>query len=207
MGVFLIIVAARSYSRFKSKTILKSLTCRCLAVGLRSRAGGQKRTCPLEVFGRSGLNQFTGFYSDVNPFEASIAARYTINGMWSVTGGGGRGFGNGIGAPDLRFFAMAAFNPDFGRGPETPQPDQDQDGEMFGLSVFIRDGDAVYRSYFTSNRGVEALGPVWTLLDLTPFGRQETWQDAPAGTPQGAPYEWWRRHGKYESRSGASREA
>jgi predicted dithiol-disulfide oxidoreductase (DUF899 family) len=31
-----------------------------------------------------------------------------------------------------------SFNPDFGRGPETPQPDRDQDGEMFGLSAFIR---------------------------------------------------------------------
>jgi OmpA-OmpF porin, OOP family len=74
----------------------------------------------LEVFGRAGLNQFSSFYSDVNPFEASIAARYTINGMWSVTGGGGRGFGNGIGAPDLRLFAMAAFSPDF--------RDRDKDG-------------------------------------------------------------------------------
>jgi outer membrane protein OmpA-like peptidoglycan-associated protein len=74
----------------------------------------------LEIFGRSGLNQFAEFYSDVNPFEADIAARYTINGMWSVTAGGGRGFGNGIGAPDLRLFAMAAFAPDF--------RDRDKDG-------------------------------------------------------------------------------
>ena len=77
-----------------------------------------------------------------------------------------------------------SFNPDFGRGPETPQPGRDQDGEMFGLSAFIRDGDSVYRTYFTSNRGVEALGPVWTLLDLTALGRQEEWEDAPEGTPQ-----------------------
>ena len=90
-----------------------------------------------------------------------------------------------------------SFNPDFGRGPETPQPDQHQDGEMFGLSAFIREGDAVYRTYFTSNRGVEALGPVWTLLDLTALGRQEEWEDAPAGTPQTPPYQWWRRHDEY----------
>jgi hypothetical protein len=74
----------------------------------------------LEVFGRSGLTQFTSFYSDVNPFEASIAARYNVSGMWSVTAGGGRGFGSGIGAPDLRLFAMAAFSPDF--------RDRDKDG-------------------------------------------------------------------------------
>ena len=92
-----------------------------------------------------------------------------------------------------------SFNPDFGRGPEVPQPDQHQDGERFGLSAFIRDGDAVYRSYFTSNRGVEALGPVWTLLDLTALGRQEEWEDAPEGTPQIRPYQWWRRHDEYGS--------
>jgi predicted dithiol-disulfide oxidoreductase (DUF899 family) len=68
------------------------------------------------------------------------------------------------------------------------------DGETFGLSVFLRDGERVYRTYFTSGRGVEALGSVWTFLDLTPLGRQETWEDSPAGYPQTPPYEWWRRH-------------
>jgi predicted dithiol-disulfide oxidoreductase (DUF899 family) len=48
-------------------------------------------------------------------------------------------------------------------------------GEGFGLSVFFRDGDRVFRSYFTSGRGVEALGSNWTFLDLTPLGRQEDW--------------------------------
>jgi predicted dithiol-disulfide oxidoreductase (DUF899 family) len=96
-----------------------------------------------------------------------------------------------------------SFNPDFGRGPQTPQPDQDQDGERFGLSAFLREGDAVYRTYFTSNRGVEALGPVWTLLDLTALGRQEEWEDAPEGTPQTPPYRWWRRHDEYGSEKSA----
>ncbi len=70
-------------------------------------------------------------------------------------------------------------------------------GEIFGLSVFLRDGDNVFRTYFTNGRGVEALGSVWTLLDLTPYGRQETWEDSPEGWPQTAPYEWWRRHDEY----------
>jgi len=90
------------------------------------------------------------------------------------------------------------FNVDFGVGPETPQPDVYQDGETFGLSVFVRDGDSVYRTYFTTKRGVEALGSVWTFLDLTPLGRQEAWEDSPAGYPQTKPYEWWRRHDEYE---------
>jgi predicted dithiol-disulfide oxidoreductase (DUF899 family) len=91
------------------------------------------------------------------------------------------------------------FNVDFGVSPETPQPDVYQDGESFGLSVFLRDGDDVFRTYFTTNRGVEALGSVWTLLDLTPLGRQENWEDSPTGYPQGKPYEWWRRHDEYEN--------
>ena len=91
------------------------------------------------------------------------------------------------------------FNVDFGVSAETPQPDVYQDGETFGLSVFLRDGDDVYRTYFTTNRGVEALGSVWTFLDLTPLGRQENWEDSPAGYPQGKPYEWWRRHDEYEN--------
>jgi predicted dithiol-disulfide oxidoreductase (DUF899 family) len=90
------------------------------------------------------------------------------------------------------------FNVDFGRSPETPQPDQYQDGEMFGLSAFFRDGDAVYRTYFTTRRGAEALGSVWTFLDLTLLGRQETWEDSPEGWPQEPPYEWWRRHDEYD---------
>jgi predicted dithiol-disulfide oxidoreductase (DUF899 family) len=69
--------------------------------------------------------------------------------------------------------------------------------ETFGLSVFLRDGESVFRTYFTNGRGVEALGSVWTFLDLTPFGRQEHWEQTPAGRPQSAPYEWWRLHDEY----------
>jgi predicted dithiol-disulfide oxidoreductase (DUF899 family) len=82
------------------------------------------------------------------------------------------------------------FNIDFGLTTER--------GETFGLSVFLRDGDDVYRTYFTSRRGVEALGSVWSFLDLTPLGRQETWEESPEGYPQTPPYEWWRRHDEYE---------
>jgi predicted dithiol-disulfide oxidoreductase (DUF899 family) len=71
-------------------------------------------------------------------------------------------------------------------------------GEEFGLSVFLRDGDQVFRTYFTDGRGVEALGSVWTFLDLTPLGRQEDWEDSPEGYPQTPRYSWWRRHDEYE---------
>ena len=91
------------------------------------------------------------------------------------------------------------FNVDFGVSPEEPRVGEYQDGESFGLSVFFREGDEIFRTYFTNRRGVEALGSVWTFLDLTPLGRQETWEDSPGGYPQTKPYEWWRRHDEYEA--------
>ena len=81
------------------------------------------------------------------------------------------------------------FNVDFGVTTD--------EGETFGLSVFLRDGEGVFRTYFTSGRGVEALGSTWTFLDLTPLGRQEDWEDSPEGWPQSPPYQWWRRHDEY----------
>ncbi|MFI6512175.1 DUF899 domain-containing protein [Streptosporangium sp. NPDC050855] len=73
-------------------------------------------------------------------------------------------------------------------------------GDGFALNVFLRDGDEVYRTYFTTGRGVERLGSNWTFLDLTPLGRQETWEDSPEGRPQTEPYEWWRLHDEYAGR-------
>jgi hypothetical protein len=74
----------------------------------------------LEVFGRSGLNDFTKFYWDVNPFEVDVAARAPITGMWSLIAGGGAGLGKGIGAPRMRFLLGTLFTPDF--------RDRDSDG-------------------------------------------------------------------------------
>ncbi len=70
-------------------------------------------------------------------------------------------------------------------------------GEGFALSVFLRDGDTVYRSFVTSSRGVDRLRLDFNLLDLTPFGRQEEWEDSPAGWPQTEAYTWWRKHDEY----------
>jgi predicted dithiol-disulfide oxidoreductase (DUF899 family) len=68
----------------------------------------------------------------------------------------------------------------------------------FGLSVLIRDGDEIFRSYFTTARGVEPIVSTFNLLDLTPLGRQEEWEDSPPAYPQTPPYVWWRRHDEYE---------
>lgn len=70
-------------------------------------------------------------------------------------------------------------------------------GEKHGVSVFLREDDAIYRTYFTTMRGVEYLGSNWTYLDLTPLGRQETWEDSPQNVEQSAPYQWWRLHDSY----------
>lgn len=83
------------------------------------------------------------------------------------------------------------FNFDFGVSTD--------DGEEHGASVFLRESDNVYRTYFTGARGVEHLGSHWTYLDLTPFGRQETWEDSPKGWPQTEPYVWPRRHDDYDT--------
>jgi OOP family OmpA-OmpF porin len=74
----------------------------------------------VELYGRSGLNDFTKFYSDVNPFEADLALRISVTSMLSISFGGGRGFGKGIGAPAGRGFLAAGFSPDF--------RDRDHDG-------------------------------------------------------------------------------
>lgn len=69
--------------------------------------------------------------------------------------------------------------------------------EWHGHNVFIRDGDRVFRTYFVNNRGDEAIGTVWSLLDITPLGRQEIWEDSPAGYPQTPPYKWWNWNDSY----------
>lgn len=66
-----------------------------------------------------------------------------------------------------------------------PVPDT---GEAHGLSVFFRMGDEVFHTYSTYGRGVESLTDSYSLLDVTPYGRQEDWEDSPAGWPQKPTY-------------------
>jgi predicted dithiol-disulfide oxidoreductase (DUF899 family) len=49
---------------------------------------------------------------------------------------------------------------------------------------YLRDGDRVFETYWTTRRGVEAMDYSYGLLDLTVYGRQETWEDSPADWPQ-----------------------
>ena len=69
--------------------------------------------------------------------------------------------------------------------------------EWHGTNAFIHDGDNVFRTYFLNNRGDEAMGSTWSYLDITALGRQEEWEDSPAGYPQTSPYKWWNWHDEY----------
>ncbi len=64
------------------------------------------------------------------------------------------------------------------------------------LRCYLRDGDKVFQTYETKWRGVEAMLPTLQLLDLTAYGRQETWEDSPVGWPQDKPGSWWNRNGR-----------
>jgi predicted dithiol-disulfide oxidoreductase (DUF899 family) len=53
------------------------------------------------------------------------------------------------------------------------------------------DDGSVYRTWQTTGRGCEQLSHTFPLIDILPYGRQEEWQDVPAGWPQGPTYEGW----------------
>ena len=52
------------------------------------------------------------------------------------------------------------------------------------ISCYVRQGDRVYLTYWTTGRGDEVMSPSFGLLDLTAYGRRESWEDSPAGWPQ-----------------------
>jgi predicted dithiol-disulfide oxidoreductase (DUF899 family) len=56
--------------------------------------------------------------------------------------------------------------------------------ESQGLSAFLRDGDRVFHTYHTTGRGVEPVLGTLKLVDLTAYGRQETWENSPDGWPK-----------------------
>jgi predicted dithiol-disulfide oxidoreductase (DUF899 family) len=63
------------------------------------------------------------------------------------------------------------------------------EGELPGLSVFLRDGNETFHSYSAYARGLDVLLNTYNYLDLTPLGRQ----DLSEGNPQG----WIRHHDRY----------
>jgi predicted dithiol-disulfide oxidoreductase (DUF899 family) len=59
---------------------------------------------------------------------------------------------------------------------------------MMHLVSYLRDGDRVFETYWTTLRGVEAMDYSYALMDLTVYGRQEPWEDSPTGWPQQCTY-------------------
>jgi predicted dithiol-disulfide oxidoreductase (DUF899 family) len=55
---------------------------------------------------------------------------------------------------------------------------------LMHLVCYLRDGDRVFETYWTTRRGVEAMDYSFALMDLTVYGRQEPWEDSPPGWPQ-----------------------
>jgi predicted dithiol-disulfide oxidoreductase (DUF899 family) len=55
----------------------------------------------------------------------------------------------------------------------------------FGMKAcYLRDGDRVFETYWTTGRGVEPMSGSYGMLDMTVYGRQEQWEDSPEGWPQ-----------------------
>ncbi len=59
---------------------------------------------------------------------------------------------------------------------------------MMHIVCYLRHGDKVFETYWTTHRGVEAMDYNYALMDLTVFGRQEPWEDSPPGWPQQCTY-------------------
>jgi predicted dithiol-disulfide oxidoreductase (DUF899 family) len=55
---------------------------------------------------------------------------------------------------------------------------------LFHLVCYLREAEQVFETYWTKRRGVEAMDYSYALMDLTVYGRQESWEDSPPGWPQ-----------------------
>jgi len=61
-------------------------------------------------------------------------------------------------------------------------------GTGFLLTLFLRHNNNIYRTYTTTARGIEKLAFTTNILDLTPYGRQEDWENSPPNWPQNPTY-------------------
>jgi predicted dithiol-disulfide oxidoreductase (DUF899 family) len=57
-------------------------------------------------------------------------------------------------------------------------------GDIGSLVCYLRHGDRVFETYWTTGRGNEVMAPSFALLDRTVYGRQEVWEDSPEGWPK-----------------------
>ena len=100
-----------------------------------------------------------------------------------------RRYAERMGWTDVPWYTILTdrFSPDFGVD------------KWFGLNVFLRDGEDVYRTYFLQHGPmVLSIGSVWTLFSLTPYGGQSDDEDSPPGWPQAPMSFWFRRHDEFD---------
>lgn len=69
-------------------------------------------------------------------------------------------------------------------------------GDFGEIVCFLRINERVFLTNTITGRGVEAVMASLKLLDMTVYGRQEEWEDSPAGWPQRPTYSFWRRDGR-----------
>jgi predicted dithiol-disulfide oxidoreductase (DUF899 family) len=62
------------------------------------------------------------------------------------------------------------------------------EGEEHGLSVFFAVDGEVFHTYSVYGRGTGCLTDAYALLDQTPYGRQQDFEDSPPGWPQKPTY-------------------
>ncbi|MEV8313115.1 DUF899 domain-containing protein [Streptomyces sp. NPDC059900] len=95
----------------------------------------------------------------------------------------------------------SSYDSDFNHDFDATVGEGDEAREQPGLSCFLRDGDRVFHTYSTYDRGLDWVGSYSSLFDLTALGRQEEWEEpkgrstglgAPAGSPR------LRYHDEYE---------
>ena len=82
-----------------------------------------------------------------------------------------------------------------------PQLLEGRDWQRHHLVCYVRDGERMFETYYTSGRGVEIMAPTHGLWDMTESSDgQETWEDSPDGWPR--PWgdaknsEVWRTNGR-----------
>ena len=131
---------------------------------------GNEWQCP-------GCTGFTSQFTRLDVIERYYDARFVIvtNGPIDEALAYRDRVGNRM---DWYSSADSSFGADMDAGP----------GEGFGVNVFLRDGDTVYRTWHTNGRGTERLSHLQGLVDLLPYGRQEEWEDSPEGWPQHPTY-------------------
>ena len=92
---------------------------------------------------------------------------------------------------DFNFDYHVSFTPDelnAGKVEYNYQPIKWSGTEAPGISVFLNDGDKIYHTYSTYERGLDMLNVAYHYMDLVPKGRDEG--DGGVGT-------WLRRHDEY----------